>query len=138
MAFVLDASATLPWRFEDEATSSTEALLHRAELGEQAVVPAHWALEVTNTLLVALRQRRVTAEQIAEFTEDLAALPIAVEQAIDPARWTVVIGLAQQYRLTAFDAAYLELARRRRLPLASLDGALIAAARAEGVETILA
>jgi predicted nucleic acid-binding protein len=136
MSFVIDASATLPWRFEDEATPWTEALLDRAEQGEELVVPAHWALEVANGLLMALRRKRVTAEQVSEFTEDLAALAIVSEPADSPARWTAIIGLAQEYRLTVYDAAYIELARRADLPLASLDRALIDAARAAGVDTI--
>jgi hypothetical protein len=60
MAFVIDASATLPWRFEDEATPWTEALLDRIEGGEEVVVPAHWPLEVMNGLLMAVRRGRIT------------------------------------------------------------------------------
>jgi hypothetical protein len=85
--FVIDASATLPWRFEDEATPWTEALLERVEGGEEVRVPAHWPLEVTNTLLMARRSGRVTADQVTEFIEDLAALPIRIEPPSDPAQW---------------------------------------------------
>lgn len=86
MAFVLDASATLPWRFADEATAWTEALLDRVSAGEAVLVPAHWPLEVANTLLVAQRKGRVTEVQVNEFIEDLAALPIRVVAAATPAR----------------------------------------------------
>src|ERR1039458_2210255 len=65
--FVPDASATLPWRFEDEATPWTEALLDRIQGGEEVRVPAHWPLEVANALLIARRRGRVTAGQISEF-----------------------------------------------------------------------
>ena len=67
MAFVVDASATLPWRFEDEATPWTEALLDRLQGREEIHVPAHWPLEVVNALLVARRRGRVTVAQVKEF-----------------------------------------------------------------------
>jgi hypothetical protein len=61
-SFVIDASATLPWRFEDEATPWTESLLDRIQSGEEVLVPAHWPLEVANTLLVGRRRGRVTSQ----------------------------------------------------------------------------
>ena len=131
--FVPDASVTLPWRFEDEATPWTEALLDRIEGGEEVVVPAHWPLEVLNALLIAQRRGRVTAEQVSEFIEDLAALPIRVEPASGPMKWPAILALAEQYHLTAYDAAYLELAQGAGLPLATLDGDLRKAAQAAGV-----
>lgn len=133
--FVPDASVTLPWRFEDEATPWTEALLNRIEGGEQAVVPAHWPLEVVNALS-AQRRGRVTAEQISEFVDDLSALPIRIEPPSGPAQWPAIISLAEKHRFTAYDAAYLELALRTGLPLATLDGDLKEAARAEGTGII--
>ena len=131
--FIPDASATLPWAFEDEATSWTESLLERILGGEAVSVPAHWPLEVANSLLMARRRGRVTASQVDAFIDDLAALPIVVEGPRLPADWHEVLGLAEKHRLTAYDAAYLDLAKRTGLPLASLDGALRRAARAEGV-----
>jgi predicted nucleic acid-binding protein len=83
--FVLDASVTLPWRFEDEATAWTESLLNRLEYGEKVLVPKHWPLEVANALLVAQRRRWVTPEQIREFLEDLTVLPIDIDS-IRPVR----------------------------------------------------
>ena len=76
--FILDASVTL--RFEDEATVWTEALLNRVARREEVIVPAHWALEVANGLLTALRRGRVTAGQVQEFCEDLAAFPIRISE----------------------------------------------------------
>jgi predicted nucleic acid-binding protein len=134
--FVPDASATLPWRFADEATPWTEALLDRIQRGEEVFVPAHWPLEVANALLVARRRGRVTAEQISEFIEDLASLPIRLEPPSGPARWPTILALAEQHRLTAYDAAYLELVRRTGLPLATLDGDLRKAAEAEGLALV--
>ena len=131
--FILDASVTLPWRFEDEATPWTESLLNRLEQGEAAVVPAHWPLEVVNALLFALRRKRVTSEQIREFLDDLAVLPVRIDSAPTRDQWSSVLALAEQHRLTAYDAAYLELSLRARLPLATLDGDLRKAAMTEGV-----
>ena len=131
--FVLDASVTLPWRFEDEATPWTELLLSRLEQGEEALVPAHWSLEVANSLLVAQRRKRVTVEQIREFLDDLAALSIRIDPARRPDEWPAVLALAEYHHLTVYDAAYLELAQRTRFPLATLDGDLRKAARIENV-----
>lgn len=121
MAFVIDASATLPWRFADESMPWTEALLDRVEAGEEVLVPAHWPLEVINGLLVARRKGRVTDAQVNEFLEDLAALPIRAVPAA-ATQWPAILKLAQQHRLTAYDAAYLDLGQRAGLPLATLDG----------------
>jgi predicted nucleic acid-binding protein len=134
--FVLDASVTLPWRFEDEATPWTEFLLNRLEDGEDVLVPAHWPLEVANALLIAQRRRRVTSEQILEFLDDLAALPIRIDSARRPDQWAPVLALAQRHHLTVYDAAYLELAQRTGLPLATLDGDLRKAALAERVALV--
>jgi predicted nucleic acid-binding protein len=131
--FVPDASVTLPWCFEDEATPWTETLLDRIAGGESVTVPAHWPLEVGNALLVAIRRGRVTAEQVYEFIYDLDALPIRIEPASPPGSWHTVLALAQKHRLTAYDAAYLELAQRSQLPLATLDGDLRRAAETAGV-----
>jgi predicted nucleic acid-binding protein len=82
------------------------------------------------------RRGRVTFEQIAEFIEDLAALPIRLDPPISPAEWPPILALAERHRLTAYDAAYLELARRTGLPLATLDADLRKAAEAEGMALV--
>ena len=127
--FILDASVTLPWRFEDEATAWTEALLDRVAGGEEVVVPAHWALEVANGLLTALRGGRVTPGQMREFCKDLAAFPIRAERTYVPEQWPAIISLALRYGLTVYDASYLEPSQRSGLPLATLDRDLRKAAR---------
>ena len=134
--FVPDASAILPWRFAGEAAPWSEALLERVQGGEEVRVPAHWPLEVANALLFAGRRGRITAEQISEFIEDLSTLPIRLEPPSAPARWPTIISLSEQHRLTAYDAAYLELALRRELPLATLDRDLRTAATAEGAQLL--
>ena len=131
--FVADASATLPWCFEEEATPATEALLERLRAGEPAVVPAHWSTEVMNGLMMAVRRDRIDLERVARFARDLAALPIRIEPPHAPAAWDAVIRVATKHGLTVYDAAYLELAGRTGLPLATLDGELRAAALAASV-----
>jgi predicted nucleic acid-binding protein len=126
--FVADASATLPWCFEEEATPATEALLERLRAGEPAVVPAHWSTEVMNGLIMAVRRGRIDLERVVRFAHDLAALPIRIEPAYAPAAWDAVIRVATRHQLTVYDAAYLELAERIGLPLATLDGDLRKAA----------
>lgn len=98
-----------------------------------AVVPALWHLEVGNTLIVAERRRRITAAALDRTADDLAALPIMIDERPVLETWRTSIALASRHRLTVYDAAYLELARRLRLPLATLDRDLRKAAKAEGV-----
>ncbi len=131
--FILDASVTLPWRFEDEATPWTEELLEGIRQGQEVVVPAHWPFEVLNTLLMAQRRGRVTAEQVREFLVDLKTLPIRIDSACPPKAWASLLVLAERYRLTVYDAAYLELAMRTGQPLATLDHDLLRAAKTAGV-----
>jgi len=123
-------------RFEDEATPWTESLLDRIEGGEEVLVPAHWPLEVANTLLVGRRRGRVTSQQVIEFIGDLVALPIRLESPPGPAQWDPILASAEQYRLTAYDAAYLELVQRTGLSLATLDGDLRKSALAQGVRLV--
>lgn len=131
MMFVLDCSVTMAWMFRDEATSATGRL--RDALGnDRALVPALWATETANALLVATRRRRVDAEEWPRLRMQLDALPIDVDPISMTQAWGPVLDLAATHDLTAYDATYLELAMRRGLPLATLDRALRAAARAEG------
>jgi predicted nucleic acid-binding protein len=134
--FVVDASATLPWCFAEEATPATEALLDRVQEGDEAVVPAHWPTEVMNGLIMAVRRSRIDLERIARFANDLGALPIRIEPAYAPAAWDAVIRVSTEYRLTVYDAAYLELAQRTGLPLATLDGDLRKAAVSANVSLV--
>ena len=137
MAFVVDASAALPWCFVDETTPETEALLNRLKSGDTAFVPPHWSFEVANSLLMALRRGRIGQEKRDRFLEDLRSLPIQPDMESMAQAFDRVLMLAEQYKLTVYDAAYLELALRRGLPLASLDADLCKAAQAEGVPLLL-
>lgn len=127
--WVIDASVTMPWFFADEATPFTEGLLDA--LGQQVIwVPALWVLECTNVLQSAQRRRRIDALRRAEIASELSALPVRIDPEIPD--FVSLDRLAAAHRLSAYDAAYLELALRRSLILVSLDVRLIAAASALG------
>jgi predicted nucleic acid-binding protein len=131
-AFVLDGSVTLVWGFEDENDEYAEAILDRMP-GLQAYVPGLWHLEVANALVVGERRRRTTPADAAPFLAILGAFPITVDDETIARAWADTIHLARAHNLSTYDAAYLELALRRGLPLASLDDRLKAAAAAVGV-----
>jgi predicted nucleic acid-binding protein len=133
---VIDASVALAWCFEDESTPLTEAVLERLA-AETAVAPALWPLEVANGLRSAERRGRLDEEAIPAATQLLMTLPIHVEEA--PELETTlgpVLQLARAVGLTTCDAAYLHLAIRRGLPLATADEQLARAAAAAGVELV--
>jgi len=131
--FVLDASATLPWFFQDEATVWSDALLQRIRNTDSAIVPAHWAVEVSNAFLSAIRRKRFQMSQVQGFWDDLATLPIAVEPPLNSTQAKAALKLAATRNLTIYDALYLELAIRLSLPLATLDSALRQASPSNGV-----
>lgn len=131
MPFVVDASVTLAWCFEDEASPQTEAILDLLS-DDTAVVPSLWELEVSNVLLFGERRRRLTESQTARFVALLGQLPILVDSAsVD---MQAVLAVGRHHALTAYDAAYLVLAEREGVPLATLDVRLRNAARAVGVQ----
>lgn len=137
MHFVADASVTLSWCFEDEATARTDSLLDRLRNGDQIIVPAHWPTEISNGMLMALRRKRIQPDRPALFWNELAALPIEVEPPLSLNQVKAVLTLCQQHGLTVYDAAYLELAKRKELPLATLDSALLDAAPLENVALVI-
>lgn len=127
--WVIDASVTLPWFFADEATPFTEGLLDA--LGTQVLwAPTLWVLECTNVLQSAQRRRRIDASRRAQIASELSALPVRLDPEIPD--FMNLDRLAAAHGLSAYDAAYLELALRRSLVLVSLDARLIAAAGALG------
>lgn len=132
MSVVLDSSAALAWIYSDE---TTDAVRHVFEIVAEdgALVPALWRLEVANSLTVAVRRGRIDVPFRNAALADLALLDIAIDPHTDAHSWTTTLHLADRFRLTLYDAAYLELAHRRSLPLASLDEELRAAGRALGV-----
>lgn len=136
MEFVLDSSVTMAWFFHDEATPSTDELLDQLNEDARAVVAAHWALEVGNTLLMAERRKRSTVADSSHFLAILDALPIETDSDTITKASTRTLALARTYGLTLCDGAYLELAIRRSLPLATLDKDLRSAAKKTGVSCL--
>ncbi len=134
--WAVDSSAALTWCFEDESTPKTDALLAKLRAGDEASVPAHWPVEMANSLLVAIRRGRISQEKAARFFQDLLALPIRVEPESGENAFGRVFALAAHHRLTAYDAAYLDLAIREGFALATLDEDLRRAARSAGVSLI--
>lgn len=135
--FVLDNTVTMAWCFTEEATEFTETLLNRlSELTDTALVPALWLYEVVNVPEMAVRKGRITKAKATAFLESLTDLPIEIEDLSRTEVFVSVRALAERYRLTSYDAAYLELAIRHQLPLAAFDSNLNKAARAAGVELV--
>ena len=130
--FVLGSSATLPWVFASEATAGTKALQDVLAQGGRAWVPALWHLEVGNVLLIAQRKNRLDQAGIAKFLATLELYDIEVDDGTILAAWSSTLRLAESHGLTTYDAAYLELALRRGLPLATLDETLRKAVRKAG------
>lgn len=132
---VIDAAVTMPWFFADEATPFTEALLDA--LADQPLwAPTLWVLECANVLQSAQRRRRIDAPRRAEIALELSQLPVRIDQ--EPPDFVTIDRLAASHGLSAYDAAYLELALRRALPLVSLDVKLLAAAQGLGHPVVTA
>jgi predicted nucleic acid-binding protein len=133
--FVIDASVTLAWCFEDESSVDADRVLARLEQ-EEALAPAHWPLEIANALRTAERRGRMETSELPRLRALLAALPVEVA----PVELTTATGgileTARTYDLTAYDAAYLDLAAIRGLPLATVDERLRGACARAGVEVV--
>ena len=137
MSLVLDNSVALAWCFAEAQTPAIMEVLDRVtETG--AMAPQLWPVEALNGLLAAERRGRISAPLRARLSGFLQALPITIDAAMAERTWTATAPLAERHGLTAYDAAYLELALRLALPLASTDAALVAAAREEGVGLVVA
>lgn len=131
---VLDSSVTLAWILDDE-TAGAESTLELMDV-ERAIVPAHWILEVTNGLRMAVRRQRLKPENVAALMKQLRTLPLRVDPETEVMGWNEIPALAARFDLTTYDAAYLELAMRLDAPLATLDQNLSRAARVAGVPLI--
>ena len=135
--FVLDCSATLPWVFASEASPATHALHAVLADDGKAWVPALWHLELANVLINAKCKDRIDQAGIEKFLSTLGLYDIEVDGATMTVAWSKTLALAESYGLTAYDAAYLELALRKGLPLATLDGTLRAAMKKAGGKLLL-
>ncbi len=130
--FVLDCSVVFAWFFGDESDAYADAVANSLPRSA-ALVPSLWHLEVANTLVVGERRNRCTAAQATAFLSRLAQLPIQIDEQTARVAWSAALPIARSQKLSAYDAAYLELAVREGLGLASLDERLQAAAAALGV-----
>jgi predicted nucleic acid-binding protein len=135
-ALVLDVSACMPWCCEDETTPASEEMLEWATNGSALYVPSLWAWEILNTVAVVVKRRRITVDRGREFLEQLAKLNFKVDQPPQIADFPLLHALANGHQLTAYDVAYLDLARRLSLPLATRDDDLRRAALAEDVRIL--
>lgn len=133
MAFVLDASSTLPWCFRDEATPASNRLLDRAIAEERIYVPANWAMEVLEGLSRAVRRGRLNEVDRDLFLRMLTGFDIAVDARSISEQWDEAKSLIFKHRLSAYDGGYLALALRLQAPLATFDGRLRKAAEVEGL-----
>ena len=129
-ALVLDSSVAAAWCFPDERTDYTAAILRTVSSPADAAAPRLWAYEVRNSVLMGVRRKRITMADAQEFLTLLNALPIRL---LDPQSYDEIFALADRHSLTVYDAAYLDLAFREGLPLASLDKAMRNAALQSGV-----
>jgi predicted nucleic acid-binding protein len=134
-ALIIDCSVTMCWLFADEATPHTIALLDRLAR-ETALVPEWWFLEVTNVLALAERKGRINAERSATFIAQLSKLDIETDSEGSGRAFDHLLPMCRTHQLTSYDAMYLDLALRRRLPLATLDEPLRKAAKKLGVKLL--
>jgi predicted nucleic acid-binding protein len=130
--FVIDNSVVMSWCFKDETSKYTDAMLDYLEQST-AYVPAIWPLEVSNVLLVAERRKRLSQSDSSRFISLLLELPIIVEPESPVRMLSEILALAREYKLSSYDASYLDLAMRKGLPIATTDKNIIAAAKRSSV-----
>lgn len=133
MRYVLDASVAVSWCFHDEQDVRADAALKLLHAGATPIAPMHWWFEIRNVIMLGVRRKRVTQEETSAFFLRLEETPI--ELAVLP-KAEAVFALATRHRLSFYDSAYLELAMRKRIALATLDQALARAATTERVPLI--
>jgi predicted nucleic acid-binding protein len=132
---IVDCSVTIAWAFPDEATAATATALSLATQ-DGIVVPVIWPLEVANVLAMSERRGRITEQKSKRFLRVLHSLNVLIDPIAISTIFDDCLNLARRHQLTTYDASYLELALRSRLPLHSKDVALLHAASAEGVPVI--
>jgi predicted nucleic acid-binding protein len=132
---IIDCSMTMAWCFADERTPVSDRIQDRL-ITEAALVPAHWFLEVTNVLAMAEKRQRITAADSALFVDLLTEFEIEIDEEFSGRAFDYLLPLCRSQRLTSYDAAYLDLALRRQLPLASLDTELCRAAKSLGLQIV--
>jgi predicted nucleic acid-binding protein len=134
--FIVDASVGFAWVYPAQASSETDRLLELVESGAVIVVPSLWFLEVANGLLAAQRRKLLTAAERKKAFERLSDLTFSVDEEAGRAALKKTSDLAEKHGLSVYDAAYLETALRRKLPLGSRDEPLRKAAKRCGVTVL--
>ena len=136
-AFVADASVAVSWSIASQSSAFTDRLLDDVAAGGVIAVPPLWSYEVANSLVFLLRRKRIQKGDYASARSLLSKLSVSIDEDGPRLVWIQVADLALEHRLTVYDAAYLELAVRKQLPLASREGDLNRAALSCGVRTLL-
>lgn len=134
--FVIDASIVLSWCFPDEYSEVAQLVAEKFTQGDTALATSFWPHEVLNALLVGEKRKRISSALSRAFLVDLAALPIVLEQLASGTVFERIESLSRRHGLTAYDAAYLDLALENGLPLATLDEHLISASKQAGAELL--
>ena len=134
--FVVDCSVVMAWCFEDEADKYADSVLDLLADAE-AIVPSIWSLEVANVLLVGERRKRLTEADSLRFVNLLRALPITIDQETGNRAWSETLSVGRENGLSSYDAAYLELAMREGVALATRDDRLKEAAGKCGVTLVV-
>lgn len=135
MSFILDSSVTLAWIYNDETTPAVHEVFDRL-VEDGAWVPSLWRIEIANALEMGVRRKRTDSSFRNQALADLSLLPISLDPETDRQAWSATLHLATRHGLTLYDAVYLELAKRRALPLATLDAELRAAAGREKISLL--
>jgi predicted nucleic acid-binding protein len=135
MRLVIDASFIASLLLPDEAGERSALLLGEIKEGG-AVAPTLWQLEIVNMLMTAERRKRLNASEVNRLLEAIDALPVTLQPGLTSKQRGDLVHLARKHALTAYDAAYLELALRLDLPLATVDASLVRSAKAEGAQLV--
>jgi len=135
MTIVIDSSITMAWVYADERTASIERILDLVTEGG-ALVPSIWRLEIGNAMQQGIRRHRIDTESRDQALIDLSNLDIAIDPETNLHAWSRTVEFSDRYRLTTYDACYLELAQRRGLALATLDTEMRTAGRKIGIVTL--
>jgi predicted nucleic acid-binding protein len=135
MSLVLDSSVALAWIYANETTDTVLQLFDTVRV-HGAWVPGLWRWEIANVLQSNVRRKRHSADFRDQALSSLAMLPVKVDPEADRQAWSGAVELAERHGLTVYDAAYLEIALRRRIPLATLDRQLIAAAAEDSIQLL--
>ncbi|MGA2374131.1 MAG: type II toxin-antitoxin system VapC family toxin [Candidatus Sulfotelmatobacter sp.] len=134
--FVVDASVVLTWCFPDENSALAGRVAQMFKEGDSAIAPSFWPHEVLNALLVGEKRKRISSVLIRSFLTDLATLPIVLQELRADVVFDRIQSLSREHALTAYDAAYLDLAQTNGLPVATLDEDLIRACDRTGIELV--